>query len=272
MSKVIREVNLIKYTQVIITAFMTAMLFFAAPVSAAEVTNDAVKTSNNPPLPKPVGRVVWVKGELKAIMANLEERILQKTSVVYEKDTLITDPKSEAQVVFTDNTLITFKQGTKFVVDQYSYHPIGQKGSVGKYVVNLLEGGFRTITGLIAKRDPSDYQVNTPVATIGVRGTDYAVVLTHGQLYIGYYSGSPCVTNKGLDKKELCLSQQTPYAQVQGVNYAPVPINEQPIEFRQKLEIIPTKITPFSAAPGTVQQVPYSPKANGPISSFCITQ
>lgn len=274
MSRLAKRVNLIKYLQAFIVVLMTASLFFATPVSgaaaAAEASSSSTSDITNPPLPKPVGRVVWVKGELKAMMQNQEQRILQKTSVIYEKDTLVTDANSQAQIVFTDNTLMTFREGSKFFVDQYSYQPTQQKGSVGKYIMNLIEGGFRTITGVIAKSNPDDYQVNTPVATIGVRGTDYVVVITRGELYIGYYTGEPCVKNTGENAQELCLDSKTPYGHVQGNNSAPVPVSQQPAVFREKLEIIPTKITPFSAASGT--QAPYTPRGSGPVSSFCITQ
>ncbi len=42
---------------------------------------------------------------------------------------------------------------------------------------SLLKGGFRSISGLIGKINQDEYQVTTPVATIGIRGTDYLVVI-----------------------------------------------------------------------------------------------
>jgi len=253
-----------KYLQAVIVIFLTAMLFFAAPVG---YTQDV----SNPPLPKPVGRVVWVKGELKAIMVNQEERILKKTSLIYEKDTLKTDASSQAQIVFTDNSLMTFREGTTFVIDQYSYQPNSQKKSVGKYIMNLIEGGFRTITGAIAKSNPDDYQVNTPVATIGVRGTDYAAVVVGGQLFVGYYTGEPCVKSDSDKAEMLCLSAKNPYGYVEGEGATPVPLSQRPEVFNEKLVITPTRITPFSA---TDQLGPYNPipAQGGTVSSFCITQ
>ncbi len=41
----------------------------------------------------------------------------------------------------------------------------------------LLKGGFRAVSGLIGKADPNEYLISTPVATIGIRGTDYIVVV-----------------------------------------------------------------------------------------------
>jgi len=223
--------------------------------------------AEDPPLPTPIGRVVWVKGNLKALMPNNEVRELKKTSVIYLKDTLVTAKNSQAQVVFTDNTLMTFREGTKFFLDQYSYNPKSRKRSVGKYVMNLIEGGFRTITGLIAKSNPSDYKVNTPVATIGVRGTDYDVYFKKGEMYIGYYEGSPCVTGKK-KAETLCLDESKKYAKVDTFTGVPVPVAIRPDVLGPKLEILPTKISPFTGGGGG-QTTPSS--TGGRITSFCIT-
>ena len=163
--------------------------------------------------------------------------------------------------------MLTFRPDTKFHIDAYQFNPQAKTGSVGKYVMSLVEGGFRTITGLIAKRNPPDYKVNTPVATIGVRGTDYAVYINKGQLYVGYYSGSPCVYSK---KGSLCLSDKTKYAYVASEGAVPVPLAEQPPVFKEKLDVVPAKITPFTGGsmPGGT---PTGPKS-GVFSSFCITQ
>lgn len=230
----------------------------------------------SPPLPTPVGRVVWVKGILKAVMPNKEERTLQKTSVIYEHDELLTDENSQAQIVFTDNTLMTFRPSTKFYINHYQYSttPDKKTHSVGKYVMDLVEGGFRTITGLIAKNNPSDYRVNTPVATIGVRGTDYTVYVMNGEIYVGYYAGTPCITGTGTTEQTLCLSATVPYATIPQGSFVPVPLNEQPAVFREKLEISIVKITPFASVNDNTNTrvIEYTKIPTGPITNFCITQ
>lgn len=218
-------------------------------------------TYADPTLPKPVGRVAWVKGTLTATMENKEVRTLQKMSVIYLQDVLRTGENSQAQIAFTDGTMMTFYPKSQLNVQQYNFTPNKGKGSVGKYVMQLIEGGFRTITGLIAKRNPSDYQVNTPVATIGVRGTDYAVYIQNGELYVGYYSGQPCVTGTDANRTQMCLNEQNKYARV-GENMAPVPLSQQPAIFSDKLAIIPFELAPFGARMNT----------GGTVSSFCIMQ
>lgn len=218
----------------------------------------------DPALPTPVGRVVWVKGTIKAVMQNNEQRILQKMSVIYLHDTLITDEQSQAQIVFTDGTLMSFYPSTKFIIDQYAYKPNAKK-SIGKSIMSLIAGGFRTITGLIAKKNPSDYQVNTPVATIGVRGTDYGVYIKNNQVFMVVYSGNPCIAAKNKPDNRMCLDNKLKYAYVAGSDVAPVALTQQPDVFKEKLDIILMTIAPFES--------PSSGKSNsGTISSFCITQ
>lgn len=206
------------------------------------------------PAPNPVGRVVWVKGSFKAVAANNQERVLEKAALIYEHDTLVTDDSSTAQIVFTDDTLMTFHPASTFKIDEYSYEANANSKSVGKYVMSLLQGGFRTITGMIAKSDPDDYRVNTPVATIGVRGTDYSVALQAGELAIAYYKGSPCVT---AGNATLCLSNRVPFAKVPaGARAVPVPLKAIPAILKQKAVITPAKIEsgPTGTKPGSNDQ------------------
>lgn len=224
------------------------------------IAKTALADDVNPPMPVPVGRVVWVKGSLTAVMPNKEERKLQRLSIIYLHDMLITDPQTYAQVVFTDNTLMTFRPGTKFYVDQYTFHPGKNKLNIGTSVMDLIEGGFRTITGLIAKTNPPSYQIRTPVATIGVRGTDYTVALAkNGELFIGYYAGEPCVTSVKKGSVEMCLDTKTPYANI-SVGGVVTGLTEQPGILQEKLEIIPAKIALFNTG------------VSGTVTSFCISQ
>lgn len=222
------------------------------------------------PLPIPVGRVVWVKGDsLKATMANKEVRLLQKQSIIYLHDVLTTNADTTAEIVFTDNTLMTFQPNTKFSIDQYSFSRQKKNNSVGKSVMQLIEGGFRTITGLIAKTNSSDYQVKTPIATIGVRGTDYAIYIKNGELYVAHYAGTPCVTS-GISPASLCLDNKNPYARVKDANSTPESITTQPEGFRNKLDITQATVGFPESTSGSNATPRFRPGQGGTVSSFCI--
>jgi len=231
------------------------------------------------PLPSPVGRVVWVKGHLKAVMANKEERLLQRKSIIYLHDTLITDAKSQAQIGFVDQTLMTFRENTRFEVSKFNYNKAAEK--TGKSVMNLIEGGFRTITGAVASNHPDNYAVNTPVATIGVRGTEYQIYFHKFQLYVGFYHGRVCITggkSNGKDcssdkknkqsniSKTVCLSKEHPYAYVNGPCSNPQFLAKKPSTLGKDLLVVHENIEPFELPPPP----PSEGLRSGTVSSFCI--
>jgi len=136
------------------------------------------------------GVVLLARGDFHA--ERMDGRVpLRRRSPVFEGDVLVTGPKARAQVRLTDGTLIALHPGTRLLIERYHRDPAGGEE---RNFTRLLQGGFRTLTGLIGKRNPGAYRVATPVATIGVRGTHYEAVLGKG-LEVGAYAGEVIVRN-----------------------------------------------------------------------------
>jgi hypothetical protein len=75
----------------------------------------------------------------------------------------------EVHIVTEDSGLIALRPNSNFRIDRYQ-----AKGeSSDEVAFSLFKGALRSITGWIAKRNPAVYRLNTPTATIGVRGTDH---------------------------------------------------------------------------------------------------
>ncbi|HSW70459.1 MAG TPA: FecR family protein, partial [Gammaproteobacteria bacterium] len=140
----------------------------ATPPSSANPSASSIKDSKL----QPAGQIVWVSGAVKATYPEQTPRILARGSMVYEKDTIVTDSSGSGQLAFTDNSMVTLNPGSTFVIEQYYFNQEKPEQG-GQSVMNLLKGGFRAVTGFVAKAAPANYQVKTPVATIGVRGTDF---------------------------------------------------------------------------------------------------
>jgi hypothetical protein len=77
-------------------------------------------------------------------------------------------------VTFKDETVMSFGPNTELVVDQYLFNP-----AQGKLKLNakLAKGSLNYVSGMIAKIQPEVVSVNTPVGTIGVRGTQFVVAV-----------------------------------------------------------------------------------------------
>ncbi|MCC2666428.1 MAG: hypothetical protein K0R24_470 [Gammaproteobacteria bacterium] len=202
--------------------------------------------------PKVIGQVVWAKGTVKAALPNAEPRILARRSEVYEHDTLTSDSTSTGEIVFTDNSVLSLRENSTVQIDQYNYTK-GAAPSKDTFVANVAKGGFRTITGAISKNNPEGYKANTPVATIGVSGTRYSVYfdptkknmaakLDQGTIFISNSHGQ--ITLKKCAEGGSCVNQV--YAQVKGVNVAPVAVKQEPAVFKVEPPLTTTHGVPES--------------------------
>src|SRR5690606_9911321 len=64
--------------------------------------------------------------------------------------------------------IFSLQPRTVFRIDDYQFDAQEQRG-----FFSLLRGALRTATGQIGKRDRDDYRLQTPTATVGIRGTQY---------------------------------------------------------------------------------------------------
>lgn len=198
-----------------------------------------------------IGQMVWVRGVVKAVSATGASRDLQRRSPIYEKDTIQTDTTSTAEIAFNDSSVVALRSATTFKIDQYKYDAASPKN--GKYVANVVEGGFRTITGIISHSNPDNYQVNTPVATIGVRGTDYSVFYSlKAGLSVKLSKGSIIVAN-ALGQVELDVAKNRIYAAIADLRHPPVVTPTQSPVFKSQPDITPVSslTQPVGGAAGT---------------------
>lgn len=210
--------------------------------------------------PESIGQVVWVKGTVKAIAADKTSRDLQRRGPIYVHDTIVTDKTSTGQIVFTDNTILALSVDTQLAIDQYKFGK-NVPPDQSKYVATLAKGGFRTITGLITKNNPNNYQVNTPVATIGVGASGYKVALTNCtpgyqgespkagkygsscKLSMGWVEGHPFIKN---DTGKYFVTPETKFLTVNAPNIKPNLVKIAPVE----LNNIPAlKVTTYTVTP-----------------------
>jgi len=192
-----------------------------------------------------IGQIVWVKGAMKAISSKSLGRTLKRADYIYEQDTLVTDKTGSGQITFTDGSLMTLREDTVLKMSEYKYKK-DAKPKEDKNIMELAKGGFRTISGAIAKNNPEGYAAKTPVATIGIRGTDYSVYYRN-QLFVQINRGIIDVANKGgtisLDP------QRQSSAQINSINARPIPLKIPPAIFKSQPGIIPTAPAPIKMTP-----------------------
>lgn len=181
----------------LLAILLTALLWCTLPVTSFSKETEAVEA----------GRIVAASGRLLARADDGSERRLRRRSPVYAGDTILVGDNAFIQIRFSDGGLTSLRPGTEFRVSEYHFN--GKQDGSETAVFDLVKGGLRTITGAIGKQHKKNYQLNTPVSTIGIRGTHYGVNLcdagctsSTGEplpagLYGGVVDGAIVVSNEG---------------------------------------------------------------------------
>lgn len=123
---------------------------------------------------KVIGRIALLRGKASALDGNDRSRALHTGAAVYEQDQLQTGIKSFAVIAFNDRSRITMSPATAFKVEEHQYKP--EEPSSNNAFLRFIRGGLRLVTGAIGRLNRESYRVNTPVATIGIRGTGFDLV------------------------------------------------------------------------------------------------
>lgn len=138
------------------------------------------------------GRVSFVSGSVTAATPDGQSRTLSKGDVINGGDRISTG-SGRIQLRFTDGGFVSLQPNTVFGVDQYLY--ANTKPEESSLFFNLVRGGMRTITGVIGHVNKANYRVKTPVATIGIRGTEYLANFNGETLQVSVGHGSVFVAN-----------------------------------------------------------------------------
>jgi hypothetical protein len=155
------------------------------------------------------GTVTQLAGVLTVRKVDGVVKILGLQSAVDSGDLLSTGGNSYANVKFSDGGSMTMRPNTQLRIDDYKFQQ--SKPQEDNAFFRLLKGGLRAVTGLVGKRNGlANYQVATPTATIGIRGTDWGALYCQDDcgdyttndgktpsngLYVDVTSGKIIVTN-----------------------------------------------------------------------------
>ena len=128
-----------------------------------------VQDSGRPNTIQASAKVVTLDGGLSATDGNGQRRVLVKGGAVYPGDLVETDASSTAVLAFRDDSRITLGASTRFRVDSFVFDANNAKE--GRFLVSLLRGSLRALTGLVSKANQRNVLFTTPTATVGIRGT-----------------------------------------------------------------------------------------------------
>jgi hypothetical protein len=116
--------------------------------------------------------------------AGADRKVLFVGGQVVRNEVITTDEHGQADILFTDQSSITLGPNATVKIDEFVYDPHTDKG---KLVATLSGGLMRFVGGRISKKE--EVVVNTPAATIGIRGGITIVQHKDGQTTGGFLFG-----------------------------------------------------------------------------------
>lgn len=98
----------------------------------------------------------------------------EKGTPLQNEDSLSTGSDGSIGIVFIDETTLSLGPNSNLTIQEYVFEPDRSRFS---FVVQLLKGTASYVSGLIAKLSPNSARIITPSASIGVRGTKFAIAV-----------------------------------------------------------------------------------------------
>jgi hypothetical protein len=148
------------YSKIVILSLVAFFLFLPTgrDVSFADASAPVaiVKTTSGSATVVRQGRIIPATNGLK----------------IWENDTLRTDHNGSLGIVFNDDTFLSLGPRSILVIDEFVFAP--KKGNFS-IVIRMLKGTAAYLSGLISKLSPDSAHFKTPTASIGIRGTKFAI-------------------------------------------------------------------------------------------------
>ncbi|MCK5555147.1 MAG: FecR domain-containing protein, partial [Alphaproteobacteria bacterium] len=126
--------------------------------SSGQITNDA----------SAAGKITEVIGEAHIVRSDGTQILATIGTSVFQGDVIETSKTGAVNILFADNTTFAVSESARLAVDQFVYNSAEQSGSS---FFSMLQGMFVYTSGMIGKSDPGNVSIETPVGSIGIRGT-----------------------------------------------------------------------------------------------------
>jgi hypothetical protein len=140
----------------------TARLFLAIWLALAWAAGAQAATA---------GVFQFVAGDVRIVTTPGAERPARKGAVISVGELVATADKSTAQIKMGDGAIVVVQPRSRLTVA--AFHFSGAEDGTERVVFRLEQGGFRSVTGTIGQKNKSSYSIETPIAHMGVRGTDH---------------------------------------------------------------------------------------------------
>lgn len=149
----------------------------------------------DPALAEPIGKTTSAVPAAKLSNGGAP-RDIEIGSTLEQNDRISTNKDGAAEIEFVDGTSLTIGANSEIVLDKMIF----DRDKAKTATFNLVRGTLRFVTG---NSDHSAYQIKTPVATIGVRGTVIDISLDQGDMVFNTVEGVSVVCHGGTNCRDI---------------------------------------------------------------------
>lgn len=205
----------------------------------------------------PIGEVSEVTGKASVTHSDGSKEAIVKGTQIYEGDIIETDAQGAVNISFADESSFAVSNNAKLAIDKYVYNSQDQGGEND---FSVLRGLFVYTSGVVGREDPDDVHINTPIGSIGIRGTIISGVIPAdgsgdtGQITV--IEGAIVINS--VTGQEITLSQQFETVQIDTssgtmTNVGVLPETQMSETFNVLRAVAPTF---FSAVEDAAQEAP----------------
>ena len=127
-----------------------------------------------------VGEVSLVIGKAFLVSETESELRVRIGDLIKEGDSIRTESSGHVHIRFVDDAVLSVRPLSELEIIAYRFDQENPGNSLVK--LSLVEGTVRTVSGKAAKTARDRFRLNTPIAAIGVRGTDFVVATSSDSL------------------------------------------------------------------------------------------
>ena len=113
----------------------------------------------------------FVAGEVQVQSAGGATKPARKGTPLSVGETVLSEKSGTAQIKMGDGAIVVVQPGSRLTVIEFHYE--GREDGTERVRYRLDHGGFRAVTGVIGRTNKENYLIETPIAQMGVRGTDH---------------------------------------------------------------------------------------------------
>ncbi len=130
----------------------------------------------------PIGAVHEVTGSATVTHPDGSSETIHQGTAIYQGDIIETAGNGAVNIMFVDESSFAVSQDARLAIDEFVYDSSSSSENINNF--SVLKGVFVYTSGMIGREDPDDVHIETPVGSIGIRGTIIAGDVNAGEITV----------------------------------------------------------------------------------------